>query len=103
MFSFVLCLPAGLAGRQLHKCFKELTGLIIFCVVTGDYLLSIKFNSDHVPNSPFRIPVASSGEVDSSISTNEDDVCQVCGVDTSLYVSRHLLAALEMFLTSIDV
>jgi len=50
-------------------------------------MLSIKFNGDDVPNSPFRIPVtSSSGQTDSTHSVNEDDVCQVrCGLDTSCF------------------
>lgn len=49
--------------NEQANLFKELLGLmnyshIFFCLSPGEYELSIKFNDEHIPDSPFIVPMA---------------------------------------------
>ena len=52
----------------------------IYFYIAGEYLVSIKFNDEHIPESPFRVPISPSiGEAKKlSVSALQNKGLQVC-------------------------
>lgn len=44
---------------QSFNVVERLSGSLNICSSVGDYEVSIRFNDEHIPDSPFIVPVAS--------------------------------------------
>ena len=60
-------------------------------VCAGDYLLSVKFNDQHIPDSPFKVCVLPAGGDSQRLQVHD---LQQLGIQVSLYVSLCLYVCL---------
>lgn len=60
---------------MMIQCFYEVVKEAVFRWSTGDYEVSIKFNDEHIPDSPFIVPIATLSDDARRLTVTSLQVC----------------------------